>query len=226
MARTIKIYLRIGEAAQQLGVTPKTIRRWEKKGKINTITRTEGNHRRFSVEEIERMVKKQFTKIGEDELRQKEWSEKRNYALVYGRVSTVRQKEDLERQLDILKQEAEKDNYSIIEIYSDIGSGLNDNRKGLKKMLKECLKNKEITRVYITFRDRLARFGTRILEELLQSLGIELKVINEKGEVEKQEQLLEEFMQDFMGIFTSFTGKWYGMRKKWKKIEKDKEKGM
>ena len=76
------------------------------------------------------------------------------------------------------------------------------------------MKNVTITRVYITFRDRLARFGTRILEEILQYLGIELKVKNEKGEVEKQEQLLEEFKHDFMGIFTSFTGKWYGMRKK------------
>jgi len=222
MVNTGILYLRIGEVAQQLGVTTKTIRRWEKKGKINVKARTEGNHRRYSLEEIEKIKKRQFKDYNTSQRDTLKEKNKEKIALIYGRVSTGDQKEDLNRQLELLKKEAEEDQYKVIGIFKDVGSGLNDKRTGLRRMIKECLKNATITRVYITFRDRLARFGTRILEEILLYLGIELKVINEKGEVEKQEQLLEEFMQDFMGIFTSFTGKWYVMRKKWKKLEKEK----
>ena len=210
MTKREQIYLRIGEIAEKLGVTTKTIRRWEKIGKISVVHRTIGNHRRYSIQELERIKRGNNPKEEEKILVKK--------AYIYSRVSTQEQKEDLERQIATIVHEVNKDSYEISGIYKDIGSGLNDNRRGLKRLLRDCYKSKGlITRVYITFRDRLARFGTKIIEEILSYLGIELMVINEKNIHEGQQgALLEEFMQDFVSIFTSFTGKWYAMRRKWK----------
>ena len=137
MITTEKLYLRIGEVAQQLGVTTKTIRRWERKGKIKVDTRTEGNHRRFSIEEIENIKRRQFKGYSNNLRETFAEKEKIKIALVYGRVSTGEQKEDLNRQIELLVKEAEGDNYKVMGIYKDVGSGLNDKRTGLRRMIRE-----------------------------------------------------------------------------------------
>ena len=130
-------------------------------------------------------------------------------------MSTPRQKDDLARQIADLTAAAQHDGYAVFRIYSDVASGLSETRKGVRQRFKMCVadRGRHIKRVYVTFRDRLARFGTRLLEALLKWLGIELVVVGERGrsahETEGATYLFNEFIQDFLAILTSFTGKFY-----------------
>ena len=83
---------------------------------------------------------------------------------------------------------------------------MNDKRKGLHRMLRECLKKpRRIDKVVITFGDRLARFGTNVIREVLTMEGIELEEMNKTDE-QTIKSLYDELVKDFMGLFTSFYG--------------------
>lgn len=83
----------------------------------------------------------------------------RKRVVIYARVSSPKQKDDLERQIELLKESVEKNKEQLIKIYKDIGSGMNDKRKGLQRMIKDCLKKpKRIDNVLIMFGDKLTRF--------------------------------------------------------------------
>ena len=113
-----KIYLTIGELSNKLGVCTKTIRRWESQGKIHVSFRTTGGHRRFSIEEVEKCIRK-INFCQQDLKHQKN-------AVIYARVSSQRQIEDLQRQIALLVTRAKADHSFIRTIYKDVGSGLND----------------------------------------------------------------------------------------------------
>ena len=145
----------IGIAAAILGVCVKTLRRWDKSKKV-TCFRTVGGHRRFSIKEINRILN---SKIKENKIHQEETA--KNCA-IYARVSSHKQSKrgDLNRQIELLKNYANLNDFRLIKIYKDIGSGLNTNRKGLWSLIQDSKKNRFST-VLINFKDRLTRFGNK-----------------------------------------------------------------
>ena len=111
---------------------------------------------------------------------------KETKAVIYGRVSSSRQKEDLERQIQSLKDYAKKMKWKISKIYKDIGSGLNDQRKGLLKLITD-LPKKQPNYVLCTYKDRIARFGTNLLEEFCKIYDTKIKEIKIKKANEQEE---------------------------------------
>lgn len=169
------------ELSQALGVTTACLRKWDNEGKIRSIV-TEGGHRRYIQEEL-------ATTQGK--------------SIIYCRVSSAKQKNDLQRQIDYLK--AMFPNHDVIK---DIGSGLNFKRKGLLNLL-ELVFSRQVTEVVVAHKDRLCRFGFELFEFIFQKHGAVLKVLEDQGIKEP----IQEFAEDVLSIVTVFTARYYGSRK-------------
>ncbi|MHA1832552.1 MAG: IS607 family transposase [Candidatus Baldrarchaeia archaeon] len=183
------------EASRLLGVSVRTIQRWDKEGKIRCV-RTIGGKRRVPESEIKRI-------LGIHEERR---------IVGYARVSSHTQKDNLERQIELIRKYAKERNWEI-EILKDIGSGLKEDRRNFQKLLRMVI-NKEVSKVIVAYPDRLTRFGFKILEEFLKSYGTEIVVINRE---EKTPQ--EELVEDLITIISHFAGKLYGVRShKYRKV--------
>jgi putative resolvase len=193
----------IKEAKELLGVSTKTIQNWDKAG-IISVVRTPGGRRRIPLSEIERI------RGGSSSLRKK--------LAIYARVSSNEQKQkgDLERQINFVKENLDEE-FLLVDTLSDVGSGLNDKRKGLHKLMK-LAKEKEMTDVAIRCKDRLTRFGYGYLEEYFNSHGVTIHVLDQEEEIKTAQ---EELADDLISIITSFSGKLYGLRsKKHKELQK------
>ena len=130
----------------------------------------------------------------------------------YARVSSHTQKDDLERQVELIKEYAKEKGWDI-EILKDIGSGLKEDRRNFKKLLKMVM-NREVSKVIVAYPDRLTRFGFKILEEFFKSYGTEIVVINKRAKTPQ-----EELIEDLITIISHFAGKLYGIRShKYKKV--------
>ena len=183
------------EASKLLGVTVRTIQRWDKEGKIRCV-RTVGGKRRVPESEIKRI-------LGIHEERK---------IIGYARVSSHTQKDDLERQIELIKSYANEKGWDV-EILKDIGSGLKEDRRNFQKLLKMVM-NREVSKVVIMYPDRLTRFGFKTLKEFFKSYGTEIVVINHE---EKSPQ--EELVEDLISVISHFAGKLYGMRShKYRKV--------
>jgi len=149
------------------------------------------------------------------ELKEQESNVKK--CLVYCRVSTSIQKENLERQKERLTSFALSNGFIIEGIYKDIASGMNFKRRGLSKLLEYCQKHR-INMVIIEYKDRLARFGVDLLKEFLRSFGTELLIVNATDSDYKQE-----IIDDMIAIIIHFSSRLYGKRKGRKKANKIKK---
>jgi len=183
-----KLYT-LKEAKKLLGVTTKTIQRWDKEGRIRVV-RTIGGRRRIPESEIKRILGLREERV----------------VVGYARVSPTTQKDDLERQKQLLHSYAKDRGYGEIQILSDVGSGLNENRKGFLRLL-EMVAERKVSKVIIAYKDRLTRFGFETLRKLFQAFGTEIEVIDSE---EKTPQ--EELVKDLITIVSHFAGKLYGMR--------------
>ena len=183
-----KLYT-LKEAKKLLGVTTKTIQRWDREGKIRVV-RTIGGRRRIPESEIKRIlgVKEERVVVG------------------YARVSSTTQKDDLEGQKQLIHSYAKDKGYGEIQILSDVGSGLNENRKGFLRLL-EMVAERKVSRVIIVCGDRLTRFGFETLRKMFQAFGTAIEVINSE---EKTPQ--EEVVEDLITIVSHFAWKLYGVR--------------
>ena len=196
--------LTMKEAKELLGVSTKTIQNWDKAGIIKVV-RTPGGRRRIPLSEVER-------------IRGGSTSSQKKKIAIYARVSSNEQKQkgDLERQISFVKENVDKE-FLIVDTLSDVGSGLNDKRKGLHKLMKMAKEN-EITDIAIRYKDRLTRFGYGYLEEYFNSYGVTIHVLDQEEEVKTAQ---EELADDLISIITSFSGKLYGLRsKKHKELQK------
>ena len=131
-------------------------------------------------------------------------------ACIYARVSSAQNKDNLDRQAERLKDYSIARGYKIYKIVKEIGSGLNDNRKQLGKILVDPNYNVLV----VEHKDRLARFGTNYIELLLKELGKKLEIVNHSED--KQDELME----DLIAIITSFCSRIYGLRRSKRKTEK------
>ena len=147
---------RTGEVAKRLGVSTMTVRRWIKAGKIKA----------YQIGREFRIPESEVLRLLEGKLPDK--------VVIYARVPSRDQKEDLERQVEYLKNYCSAKGYHVTKIITDISSDLNENRKGLKQLFK-LVESREITKVVITYKDRLTRFGFKYLEQYFNSHGVEIE---------------------------------------------------
>ena len=194
-------YISIQEVSIILGVTTTTLRRWNKSETLQSDYRTIGNHRRYKLSKILKLIN---PKTDEDKI-----------TLCYSRVSSYDQKEDLKRQSAKLLEYCDEKNLKNIELIEDLGSGLNFKKKGLKKLIKLIISSK-ISKLIITHKDRLLRFGSDLLINLAKEFDIETVILNEKVLTFEQE-----LSQDVLEIITVFSAKIYGSRSHKNKKKED-----
>ena len=188
-----KAFLSAGEAARALGVSVKTIQRWDKAGLLPVI-RTAKNQRRIPLEEIERI------RHTTGPLRR---------CAIYARVSSAKQEREgnLARQIDRLQAVAKERGYQIVATIAEQASSLNEKRGGMKKLL-SLIEQQEVDAVLIEYPDRLVRFGFGYLEEMFGWKQVRLEVV----EPPKTQTPTEELVQDLLTIVTVFSGRLYGSR--------------
>lgn len=132
---------------------------------------------------------------------------------IYARVSSHQQKDNLERQVERLSEFCISNGWVVDKVVKEIGSGLNDNRKKLLKLLE----NGNVGRIVVEDKDRLTRFGFSFMEKLLKVQGRELVVVN-KSTTDK-----EDLLQDFQSIIYSLCARLYGKRRARNKAKKTME---
>ena len=189
----------------KIGVHQRTLYLWEAKGLIETI-RTPGNKRLYNVVKFleDKKCKKNIICENLDEL---DIKDKLN--ICYVRVSSMNQNDDLERQKKLMM-----DKYPNNIIIEDIGSGLNLNKRGIKKIIHLAIAGK-VKELVIAYRDRLTRFGYELIEELITKYSKgKITVISENDKLEPE----EEIVKDIMAIMNVYVAKMNGLRK-YKKLQ-------
>lgn len=192
---------KVGEVADFLNITTKTVRTYIDEGKIKA-SRTDGKQRVVAREDLLEFLNQRGLLYNDTTLNKKD--------VIYARVSSHEQKEkgDLDRQALFLVENV-KDLQNPI-ILKEVGSGLNDNRKLLQQLLVMVCDN-EVRNVYVTYKDRLTRFGYHYLETMFKAHDVSIIVVKDE-EIEKSVQ--EELAEDMMSLIASFSGKLHGLRSK------------
>jgi len=183
------------ETAKLLQVTPKTLRIWDKEGKIRTI-RTPSNIRRYNIEDVQNIINYNNSS---------ETKEK----ICYARVSSRKQIDDLKRQEDFFRLK-----YPTYSVVTDVGSGINWKRKGLKTILDKTMHG-DISEVVVAHRDRLCRFAFELLEWIFQRNGVKLVVLDE----EKDHSSDQDLADDILSIIHVYSCRKMGRRYKNKESE-------
>ena len=181
-------FVKIGEASKILGLSQQTLIRWHKSGELVPDKISEGGTRYYLRSKLLKENKK------------------KSITLAYARVSSYEQKDDLETQKQALRMFCLSNGWSY-ELIQDVGSGMNYNKKGLKKLLK-LIQNNEIERLVLTEKDRLLRFGYELIFEMCELNDIEIVIINNSEETSFEQELV----QDVLQIITVFSAKLYGSR--------------
>ncbi len=188
-------YYSIGEFSKELNVTIQTLRNWDKSGKLKPAMVAPSGHRYYSNEQLNHLKG-----LKQPESRQKKM-------IGYCRVSSNKQKDDLERQVENMKT------YLLakgrpFEIITDIGSGINYNKKGLNKLIDKVL-NYEVDTVVVLYKDRLLRFGYDLLENLFQRFNTTIEVVDDTPKTDNKE-----LVEDLIQIITVFSCRLQGRRAK------------
>jgi len=190
--------LRPNEVCQRLGISYSTLSRWVREGRIKAV-RTAGGKFRVPESEVRRTA--EGLPISR-EVR----------AIVYAHVSSADQKSDLERQVEYLTQYCSSKGYRVVDVLSDVASGLKTDRRGLLKLFNQVV-NRQVDVVVVTYRDRLTRFGFEYLEYFFNQHGVRVEVVFGEEPKDSYQELLE----DLIDIVASFAGRLYGLRSHKKK---------
>lgn len=185
-----KRLVKIGEAAELLGVAVSTLRKWEQTGELIPARKTKGGTRYYDVNGL--------MGLGDADAP----------TVCYARVSSHDQKADLDRQQIMLETYCSAKGWRS-ETIKDLGSGMNYHKKGLNTLL-EMILRRQIKRLVLTHKDRLLRFGAELVFSLCEIQGIEIVIIN-KGD---QPTFEEELAKDVLEIITVFSARLYGSRSK------------
>ena len=174
------------------GIHRNTLLKWEKEGLLKPV-KTPGGRRRYKKEDIEKLLG-----LNEDIFEIPK-------VILYARVSTKKQEEYLKNQIKRLEEYAEDRGWKY-EVISEIASGVNEHRRGLRKLLNK-VKRGEVEKVVVEYPDRLARFGFEYLKFFLESFGVELITLNGQ---ENEEARHKELAEDLIAIVISFAARVYG----------------
>ena len=187
-------YYSAKEVTKILGVTAQTLRNWDKQNKLKPSYTKSNGYRYYSEESIlsytqERKTKKDINVIG------------------YARVSSKKQEDDLNRQIDNLNKYI-SNKYTSFEIISDIGSGINYSKPGLLKLI-DKINRKEVDLIIVLYKDRLLRFGFELIEYFASINNVKIEILDK---IDKEEQ--QELVEDLVQIITVYASKLQGRRKK------------
>lgn len=188
-------YISPAKIKRQFDITSCSLRRWAEQGKIRCLRpntgSVRGGRRVYNVEDIKRILGVESVRGTDKDI------------VCYARVSSDHQKEDLKRQIDVLK-----DAYPNARIISDIGSGLNWKRKGFNSLL-ESIHTGSIHTIVVTYKDRLCRFGFELFEWIIKKAAVKLVVINQSTD---HEDISRELADDLLSITTVFVARNNGLR--------------
>ena len=182
----------IGTAAKELGVHPATLRRWEEEGKIDPPERTTGGGRRYDLAKLRHLAPHQAPSS--------------RTTLAYARVSTTGQKDDLTRQVALLESFCAAHLWTY-EVLTDVGSGLNYRKRGLRQLINRICSG-EVGRLVLSHKDRLLRFGSELVFSLCEHFSVEVIIINASEDSTFEEDLAN----DVIEIVTVFSARLYGSR--------------
>lgn len=193
------MYVGLSAAASHFGVTPRTIIRWCDESRVHNI-RTKGGKRRIEIEDIGNIPKRLHQKSAIKSTSSMSTKPKSN--ICYCRVSSSKQREDLERQVSMLSNQFPQ--HTIIK---DIGSGLNFKRKGLISILEQAQEGL-VSEVVVASKDRLCRFGFELIEWILTKYNVKLVVLEH---IDKSPE--QEFTEDILAVMQVFSCRWNGRRR-------------
>jgi len=179
--------VKLKKFADDLKITRMTLWNWMYAGKIKF-------HKIGSMNYIDQETYNKFLNIKES---------KEESIVIYCRVSSTANKSNLETQTERLISYCNAKGYKVSKVVTEFGSGLNDKRPKLEKLLKE----QNFTKIVVEHKDRLTRFGFNYIETLLNKNGIIIEVINN---VDSEK---EDITQDFVSVITSFCARIYGHRR-------------
>ncbi|MCD6341129.1 MAG: IS607 family transposase [Desulfurococcales archaeon] len=191
---------KVSEVAKMLNVSTVAVRKWIKSGKL----KAKRVGKLWMIPEYEL---KCF--LGEKPLEIR--------AVIYARVSSHKLKRDnnLDRQIERLRRYRSARGYKVVDVITDVASGLKENRNGLQRLF-SIVEKHQVDVVVVEFKDRLTRFGFNYLKRYFESHGVKVEVVEE---IEKG--YMEELVEDFVSIVISFAARIYGKRsQKYRKIKK------
>ena len=184
-------YYSINEFSKILGVSAQTLRNWDNNGKLHPHHTSTNGYRYYSQEQLNQVmnIKPKLDRL----------------VIGYCRVSSNKQKDDLERQIENMRLYLTAQGKPF-EIISDIGSGVNYNKKGLKELIKRISENK-VEKVVVLYKDRLLRFGFELVEYIAGLYNCDIEIIDNTEKTEQQE-----LVEDLVQIITVFSCKLQGKR--------------
>lgn len=183
----------IGKFAKIIGKSEQTLRNWDKEDRLKPHHVTDSGYRYYSQDQVNHY-------LGMANI-----EPKNRLTIGYCRVSSHKQKDDLERQIENMEDYLKMRGYNY-RIIKDIGSGINYNKKGLNKII-EMVIHHEVERVVILYKDRLVRFGYELIENLFKHYQVEIEVIDNTEKTEEQE-----LVEDLIQIVTVFSCRLQGKR--------------
>lgn len=186
-------YYGIGKFAELTGVTIQSLRNWDKSGKLKPHHYGKSGYRYYSQEQLYH-----YLGLKNDE-------PKNRKIIGYCRVSSVKQKDDLDRQVENMTAYLCAKGYSF-EIITDIGSGINYEKKGLTKLI-SMVTSCEVDKIVVLYKDRLIRFGYELIEQICEKYGTSIEIIDQTEKTEEQE-----LVEDLVQIITVFSCKLQGKR--------------
>ena len=197
-------YYSINKVSKILGVSAQTLRNWDAKGKLHPHHTSSNGYRYYSQEQLNQVmnIKPKLDRL----------------IIGYCRVSSNKQKDDLERQIENMKMYLTAQGKPF-EIITDIGSGINYKNKGLKELIQRISQNK-VEKVVILYKDRLLRFGFELVEYIASLHDCNIEIIDNTEKTEQQE-----LVEDLVQIITVFSCKLQGNRaNKTRKLVKELSK--
>lgn len=193
--------LSTGKAAKLLGVSVKTLQRWEREGRLTPVARTDSNRRLYTEAQIREFIG--LTQPASSPTR----------LVAYCRVSSAAQKPDLANQRKVLEEFVVARGLANVEFVEEVGGGLNFKRKRFLALMDE-IGRREIKTLILAHRDRLTRFGFEWFEHYAKSNHCEVMVLNQERLSPEQEMV-----QDLMTIVHCFSSRLYGLRNYRKKLD-------
>ena len=187
------------EIMKILNISYSTINNYDKQGKL-PIKRTETGRRIVFKTDLLLYLDSLGMLVNDEE--------KNKHDIIYARVSSNEQKTkgDLDRQALFLLEHC-KDLTNPI-VFKEVGSGLNDKRKKLQELIR-MVENNDVNRVFVTYKDRLTRFGFNYLKTIFDLHNVEIVIVKDQ---ENEKTVQNELVEDIMSLIASFSGKLYGMR--------------
>ena len=189
-----------GEVMQILNISYSSIKAYDKAGKL-PIKRTETGRRIVFREDL-------LDYLDSCGLLYRDDLDNTKHDVIYARVSSNEQKQkgDLDRQAMFLMENVPDLKNPVI--LKEVSSGLNDKRRKIQELINMVLDGK-VSRVFVTYKDRLTRFGFHYLESMFTHEGVPIIVVRDE---EHEKSVNEELVEDIMSLIASFSGKLYGLR--------------